>query len=46
MLILYIIPYMAESYLSANQHYIKHMNDPLSVNHNIWTYHSSANHNC
>ena len=42
----YFIPYMAESLLSlsANQHYIKHANAPLNVNHNMWAYHSSANH--
>ena len=30
---------MAESYLSANQHFV---DGPLSINHNMWVYHSSA----
>ena len=29
----YIIPYMTERCINANQHYIKHTNGPLCVNH-------------
>ena len=35
---------LAESHWSAYEHYIKHVYGPLSVNHNMWVYHSSTNH--
>ena len=45
--LIYVIPDMAESDLSSNQHYIhyiKYVNGLLSVSHDMWVYHSSANH--